>query len=188
MNSTCRNVPRLFLVALIATGLAPVSAQVADKEIPAIESIDHIYVLGPFDIPDGAYQDNSIAADIDGIQDRPRIEFWAKGAKVKLSDTNERLYGESATQVLEMLGSNYYTVDRYTWDQELHRIGGGQTGGIVLTDGTIIGWVYQKGGMGYFDFDYDPDTEKVAIWKPLNIDEEVPPLRGRIFRVRNCVK
>ena len=138
MNSACRNLPRLLLVALLVTGLAPVSAQVADKEIPAIESIDHIYVLGPFDIPDGAHQNNPIAADIDGIQDRPRIEFWAKGAKVKLSDTNARLYSESATQVLEMLGSNYYTVDRFTWDHELHRIGGGQMGGIVLTGGNTL--------------------------------------------------
>lgn len=188
MNTAHRNVRCLLAVVLLANWWILASAQVADNEIPATESIDHIYVLGPFDIPDGVYNNINPAPDIDGFQDRPRIKLWMKGTKAKLSGTDERLYGEAATQVLEMLGSNYHTVDRFTWDHELHRIGNGQMGGIVLTDGTIIGWVYEKGGLGYFDYDYDPDTERVAYWKPLSIDEEAPQPRGHIYRVRDCDK
>lgn len=179
-----RHVPFIFLCAI---WIFHSSVKAEEIKIPALETIDYIYVLGPFDIPDGPYKNNvEPHADSDGFQDRPRIKTWEKGAKVSLSPADERSYGEAAEQVLEMLGTNYHTVDSYTWNHELHRVGGGHKGGIVLLDGTNIGWAYETGGMGYFDFDYDPITEKVAYWKPLLADKEAPRQKGRIYRVHNC--
>ena len=147
---------------------------------PAIEVLrdfDYIYVLGPYDIPDGQ--------DSDGVQDRPRLLLWDRDGIVELKETEMKRYGEAQMEVMAMLDSRYTTVDSFTWHHNFHHIDNTQQGGIALPDDTIVGWLYRSGGLGYFDFDYDPVVEKVSWFTPKPEIEQPRSSIGRLYRVRS---
>jgi len=146
-------------------------------EIEALQDFEYIYVLGPFDIPDGQ--------DRDGLQDRPRIRLWDRDGKVVLKGIALHLYREAQMEVIAMLGDAYKTVDGDSWHHNYHHVNDIQQGGIALADGSIVGWNYRLGGLGYLDFDYDPVVEKVAWFTPKLKTEAPISSIGRVYRARH---
>jgi len=168
-----------LLVSLPAVlAVACATPVIVEKEefasIESLQDFEYIYVLGPHDIPNG-----------DGLQDRPRIRLWDRDGKIALKAAEQRLYGETQREVLAMLGSAYKTVDSYKWHHHFHHIGESHQGGIALPSGVIVGWMYRPGGLGYFDFDYNPVVEKVSYFTPRVDTHEPTPPAGRIYRVRS---
>lgn len=145
--------------------------------LPSPETIDYIYVLAAVAQPKNPANQPSVTA-------RPRIKLWAKGTALTLSDNQEDAYRNTRTQVLAMLDNTYRSVDSYAWYHGNHHVSQGeQSGGIVLKNGSTIGWLARPGGLGYFDFDYDPNEEKLGGLSQ-RTNERIAVRKGRIYRVR----
>ena len=144
-------------------------------KLPSLEDIDHIYVLGTFDIPD-------LAIDQDGVRDRPRYIIWPDHKMPKHADGID--LHALQKRFLRMLGACYQNETHERWHNNYHRIGDYNKGGIVYKDGTLLGWYLDLGGLGYLDFAYNPIYEKATYWLPiLKTKPEASPAETRIYRV-----
>lgn len=176
MRCVIQTIKPLFFTAL----LMATTCSAADLKLPTLDEIDSIYVLGTFDIPD-------MPADSDGLRDRPRYVLWPEAKRATSTEVGVDT-GELQPRVLAMLGSHYKTVGRDDWYNNYHHVVDRVEGGLVLKNGRIIGWILKPGGLGYFDFAYNPRSEKMATWQPLDLTLVAPPdTRGtKIYRVWLC--
>ena len=171
---------RVFLVALLFMVNQTLFATPAIHKLPSLDDIDHIYVLGTFDIPD-------LPKDQDGIRDRPRYIIWPDHKIPKQADGID--LGALQKRFLQMLGTRYQTVTHQRWHNNYHRIGDYNKGGIVYKDGTLVGWFLDLGGLGYLDFAYNPIYEKATFLLPkLKTKPKASPAETRIYRVPDWSK
>ena len=164
----------LFFGLLFILNQVLYAAPVIPK-LPSLVDIEHIYVLGTFDIPD-------MQKDQDGIRNRPRYIIWPSDKMPKHADGID--LNALQKYILKMLGTHYKTETHERWHNHYHRIAEFNTGGMVYKNGALVGWYFDKGGLAYLDFSYDPIHEKASYWLPkLPTKPKKSPAATRIYRV-----